>query len=425
MLVGAGRVSGRLSQRAPPVDAAFVNKYPYGSLVAAPAILCGRAARRKMIAKQNHASISRREFLKLSGLGLGALSFRATEGRTWRPAGYLAEFPPGAYLGRVADQVEMRSAPHTAAAPVATLYADTIVEWLQEVVGTAEGGRINQRWVETANGFIYAPAVQAVRNFPNAPIDAMPAGLPGFWAEVTVPYADLILEGAPISPWIKSLLQYNFPPRLYYGQVVWVDRVKTDANGTIFYRWNEDFGHGYGYGDIYWAEGAALHILTSEDVAPINPDLDAASKRIVVDLTYQTLSCLENEQEVFFCRISSGAKWDAYGNQVDNWATPVGDLNTHWKIISLNMSAGTTGAGYSTPAVPWCTFVHGDGVAIHGAFWHNDFGAPRSHGCINCRPEDAKWIFRWTTPVIPLELNEQRMTWPDHGTVVTVTERTA
>jgi lipoprotein-anchoring transpeptidase ErfK/SrfK len=95
---------------------------------------------------------------------------------------------------------------------------------------------------------------------------------------------------------------------------------------------------------------------------------------------------------------------------------------TNWKIISKNMTAGNTQAGYSTPAVPWNTFIHGDGVAIHGAFWHNDFGEKRSHGCINVKPEDAKWIFRWTTPYITLQQSEQRMTYPDHGTIVSVTK---
>jgi len=63
-----------------------------------------------------------------------------------------------------------------------------------------------------------------------------------------------------------------------------------------------------------------------------------------------------------------------------------------------------------------------DGVAIHGAFWHNAFGEKRSHGCINVSPEDAKWIFRWTTPYISLAQSEMRVSLPDHGTIVVSTE---
>jgi lipoprotein-anchoring transpeptidase ErfK/SrfK len=126
---------------------------------------------------------------------------------------------------------------------------------------------------------------------------------------------------------------------------------------------------------------------------------------------------------VYFCRVASGKVFDPLTGAVsDEYATPVGDLSAWRKIISQNMTAGNTQAGYSTPAVPWCTFISGEGVAIHGAFWHNDFGERRSHGCINISPEDAKWIFRWTTPYITLTQPEQKLVFPDHGTIVSVTE---
>ncbi len=82
---------------------------------------------------------------------------------------------------------------------------------------------------------------------------------------------------------------------------------------------------------------------------------------------------------------------------------------------------------HRTPAVPWSTFVATGGVAIHGAFWHNNFGTPRSHGCINLRPEDAKWVYRWTTPYVSLKQSEIRYTdWQvalANGTHVTTVKR--
>jgi hypothetical protein len=57
-------------------------------------------------------------------------------------------------------------------------------------------------------------------------------------------------------------------------------------------------------------------------------------------------------------------------------------------------------------------------VAIHGAHWHNAYGEPRSHGCVNVTAEDAKWIFRWSTPYVSLEAGEERRSLPEHGTVV-------
>jgi hypothetical protein len=48
---------------------------------------------------------------------------------------------------------------------------------------------------------------------------------------------------------------------------------------------------------------------------------------------------------------------------------------------------------YDLPGVPWCSFFTGTGVAIHGTYWHNDYGRPRSHGCVNLPSMDAKFIY--------------------------------
>ncbi|MBI5943016.1 MAG: L,D-transpeptidase [Chloroflexi bacterium] len=375
-------------------------------------------------------SFSRRDFLKVAGLGLGALAFRRFEFpfkalEPFYAPKRLPQFPDSEIIGRLVDATDIRSHPTNNPAlntSIGNLPADTLIPWTREVIGSVEN-LTNQKYLETPKGYIWSSRIQPTRNLPNTPVTEMPAGQAGFWAEVTVPYVDLTLDGAPASPWIQSLIQYNFPPRAYYGQVLWIDQVR-QSNGFVEYRWNETGnGHGYGFGDIYWLDGAGVKVLTEADVAPISPDVDPAEKRIVADLTYQTLSAFEGKTEVFFCRISSGAVYNPVTGEIsDERATPVGDLLTNWKIISLNMSGGGSASGYSTPAVPWSTIIHGDGIAIHGAFWHNDFGERRSHGCINVKPEDAKWIFRWTTPYISLAQSEMRMTYPDHGTVVTTTE---
>jgi hypothetical protein len=48
--------------------------------------------------------------------------------------------------------------------------------------------------------------------------------------------------------------------------------------------------------------------------------------------------------------------------------------------------------------VPWVSYFTWGWVAIHGTYWHNDYGRRRSNGCVNCSPEAAKWLFRWLTP---------------------------
>ena len=379
-------------------------------------------------------NLSRREFLKLAGLGLGALAlrpFKSFEMESLHSPKRLPQFPNSEIIGRiVTGDVSLRNRPTNDPGlntEIAKLAPDDLVEWWREVVGNVVGGLSNQTYLETTQGFIYSSMVQPTRNRPNTPITEMPAGQPGFWAEVTVPYIDLAHEGVIASPWLKDNILYNFPPRLYYSQVVWIDQIRQN-NGFVEYRWNEDAnGHGYGYGgygEFFWGDGAGFKVLTEDDVSPISPNIDPKEKSIVVNLDYQTLSCLEGKKEVYFCRTSTGKAFDPItGLRSDKLATPVGNLITHWKIISKNMTAGDSQAGYSTPAVPWCTFVSGEGVAIHGAFWHNAFGEKWSHGCINVKPQDAKWIFRWTTPHISLAQSEMRLSLPEHGTIVVSVER--
>jgi hypothetical protein len=330
------------------------------------------------------------------------------------------QFPTGEQLGRVSVfpyfySTEIKAKPHQYAAAIRNIPEDGVVEWLREVVGTDNFGGVSKTWVETPEGYIYAPHVQPVRNVLNTPMAAMPEGKAGFWAEVTVPYTDISIDNPPIrSPSFRYITETGGAPRLYYSQVVWIDQIRTDEVGRVLYRWNEDFGRGYGYGDIFWVDGAALRMITEEEVAPIHPDVDPAQKVIVADVFYQTLSCYEGNTEVYFCKMASGA---------GEFATPIGTLHAWRKMVSIHMSANTASdSGYDTAAVAWPTFISGEGVAIHAAFWHNDFGTRRSHGCINVRPDDAKWIFRWTTPYVSLEQTEIKMEWPNVGTQVIVRE---
>jgi lipoprotein-anchoring transpeptidase ErfK/SrfK len=78
-------------------------------------------------------------------------------------------------------------------------------------------------------------------------------------------------------------------------------------------------------------------------------------------------------------------------------------------------------AGWSLPAVGWISLFVGSGVAFHSTYWHNNFGEPTSRGCVNCSPEDAKWIFRWTMPSVPYDPGDVTVGMPG-GTQVRVVE---
>jgi hypothetical protein len=330
-----------------------------------------------------------------------------------------ADFPTAPHLGRncTGGIIEIKSQPNNFAATVGQVYEDTVFEWNRTVVGRKEYG-ISQQWAETPQGFVYVPQLQPCANVPNQPLSEMPQGKPGFWAEVTVPYVDFVLENAqPYSPWLVNQVGYGLPTRLYYSQIVWIDAMKIgDTSGKIVYRVNEPYGNP---GDVFWADASAFRPLTDDELTPIHPDVDPATKKIIVNLTYQTLSCFEDEREVFFCRISSGPKLEA------GWETPPGDYNYPWrKTISIHMAGGTLGSGWDTPFISWTYLFAVGGIAIHSAFWHNDFGTARSHGCVNCRPDDAKWIFRWAYPHVSLDKSDFDLTGEKvQGTPVKVIER--
>lgn len=360
--------------------------------------------------------LSRRDFLKLSALSLASVSWPV---RFALSTLALSEFPQAERLGRVTGgMIEVKARPDADSQSVGVLYEDSVVVWLREVVGK-NIYRTNQRWVETPNGYLWSPYLQPVQNLPNLPVKGLSETSlgPGMWVEVSIPYVDLFLDNPPPrSPALKDRAKLGLPPRLYYSQIVWVDQIKMDGQGNVLYRVNEKYGT---YGDVLWGAAEAFRPLTSEEMAPISPEVE--EKRVVVDLTYQTLSCYEGKTEVFFTRISSGAKWDASGNPVDVWATPMGNFPIWRKLISLHMSGGTTGGGWDLSGVGWVSLFVGSGVAIHSTFWHNNYGEPMSRGCVNARPEDSKWVFRWTVPKVNYDPGDLVIPMPG-GTKVEVIE---
>jgi lipoprotein-anchoring transpeptidase ErfK/SrfK len=331
----------------------------------------------------------------------------------------LPEFPEAERLGRVtAGKIEMKARPDPESQTVGVLYEDAVIIWLREVVGI-NLYRTNQRWVETPDGYLWSPYIQPVQNLTNLPVQYLSESSlgPGMWVEVSVPYVDLYLDNPPPrSPALKDRKELGLPPRLYFSQILWVDQIKTDGEGNVLYRVNEKYGT---YGDILWGAAQAFRPLTQEEMAPISPDVE--EKRVVVDITHQTLSCYEGVNEVFFTRISSGAKWDAQGNPVDVWSTPIGRFPIWRKLVSLHMSGGTTGGGWDLPGVGWVSLFVGSGVAIHSTFWHNNYGEPMSRGCVNARPEDSKWVFRWTMPKVAYDPGDAVVSMPG-GTTVEVIE---
>lgn len=121
-----------------------------------------------------------------------------------------------------------------------------------------------------------------------------------------------------------------------------------------------------------------------------------STKHIYVDLTSQHLYANENGKVVFDFPVSTG-KW---------YKTPTGDFRIWIKLRYTRMSGGNSPSTYyNLPNVPYTMFFYNEkypkhvGYGLHGAYWHNNFGHPMSHGCVNISIENAETLYNWANPV--------------------------
>ena len=141
---------------------------------------------------------------------------------------------------------------------------------------------------------------------------------------------------------------------------------------------------------------------------PANPPSAKTSsdKWIDVDLTHQRVTAYEGNRPVFQATVSTG---------LPNTPTVVGQFHIYQKLLAADMA----GPGYYLPGVPYTMYFHG-GYALHGTYWHNNFGQPMSHGCVNLRTGDAEWLFSWADPPLPAGASHVRSSASDPGTLVVV-----
>lgn len=146
-------------------------------------------------------------------------------------------------------------------------------------------------------------------------------------------------------------------------------------------------------------EGKTIKVPAQEVLTYTNPSKNVlgeatANKKIAVDLSSQHLYAYEGDLVIMDFPVSTG-KWAP---------TPTGSFNIWVKLRYTKMEGGSGAAYYYLPNVPYTMFFYGEnasksmGYAIHGAYWHNNFGNPMSHGCINMKTEDAGKIFAWAEP---------------------------
>jgi hypothetical protein len=122
-------------------------------------------------------------------------------------------------------------------------------------------------------------------------------------------------------------------------------------------------------------------------------------KWIDVNLTKQTLMLYEGETPVYATLVSTGEA--GLEDPQHTTATKRGVFRIHTKHVTATMASNELGEEFELRDVPYVQYFDKEGYALHGAYWHDRFGMPRSHGCINLSPEDARRVFYWTEPAVP------------------------
>jgi lipoprotein-anchoring transpeptidase ErfK/SrfK len=154
--------------------------------------------------------------------------------------------------------------------------------------------------------------------------------------------------------------------------------------------------------------------------SPVPSDLGEHEKWIDVDLTHQSLVAFEGTHPVFATLVSSG-KRDASDKTKDH-PTPTGTFRIQSKHVSSTMDGNIAAdAPYSIEDVPWVMYFDGS-YALHGAFWHANFGYKMSHGCVNLSPADARALFAWTEPHLPSGWHGVFAREPKDGTRIVIHE---
>ncbi len=117
-----------------------------------------------------------------------------------------------------------------------------------------------------------------------------------------------------------------------------------------------------------------------------------------VSILKQTLVAYAGERPVYATLVSTGK--DGLGDPTTTHSTVQGTFRIHTKHVTATMSGDEADDEFDLHDVPYVQYFH-EGFALHAAYWHEGFGGPRSHGCINLSPEDARWLFSWTDPPVP------------------------
>jgi len=146
------------------------------------------------------------------------------------------------------------------------------------------------------------------------------------------------------------------------------------------------------------AEGGFVRVADLNRVVVTDPPVGIGERErwIDVSVTEQVLIAYEGRTPRFATLVSTGA--DRAGS-----ATPLGEFRIWAKLATSDMDdleRQDVASNYLIEGVPWVQYFDGSN-ALHAAFWHDDFGKRRSHGCVNLAPTDARFLYTFTQPDVP------------------------
>jgi hypothetical protein len=359
--------------------------------------------------------LTRRSLLKLGALLMARSIVPPLP--TMRPDGEDAEnvVPQrnAIFYGRVFQTGALvRKEPNVKADKVRSLRRDDVLPIYAELQ-TDSGSAHNKTWYQVDDGYMHSALVQPVSWQVNRP--RTDAGEDGFWAEVSVPFVDV--RTAPSLKAPRSKYRYysgavfkviKVMPTLDQPEVIKANPLPFGGDLAWWYQIEDELFPGR-----YFVPASQMRPIAPEEFTPLSPDVDPLQKKIVINLREQRMVAYEGEREVFSVRVATGTTFkDAASGRVANFTTTPGTWYVYRKTPSQHMHNGAIGSSrsFDLPGVPWVSYFTASGIAFHGTYWHNDYGIPRSHGCVNLTSEAAKWVWRWTMP--PNDYAERYTTLP-------------
>jgi lipoprotein-anchoring transpeptidase ErfK/SrfK len=171
---------------------------------------------------------------------------------------------------------------------------------------------------------------------------------------------------------------------------------------------------------LAYFEGQELAVPEVGQEKPYVLGVSADGERYIeIDLSEQKLKAWDAGSLFLETPISTGLPW---------WPTPQGEFRIWIKLRYTRMEGGEGRYYYNLPNVPFVMYFQNNqvpswrGYGLHGAYWHNAFGTPRSHGCVNLPIPEAEKLYYWTTPTLPDGKNSTYASDENPGTRIVIHE---